>query len=335
MALLFMDGFEAGDYTLKWDGTNSVWATNYSPRVGTNTYYATPTFSSSSMSLYKNLTPTSSKLTFGMALRLNVLNSGNAPIALYSNSGNNLQFTLKINASGYVQIYRGSSTLLATGTTALPLDTWLYLELQVLISTTVGTAEVRINGATTPDITFSGNTQNYVTSNLVDQWYYSAYADLDDVYVFDANGTTNTTFAGDVRVYALLPNGNGSSSQFTGSDGDSTNNYQLVNEQPFSTSDYVGSATSGQRDTYAMADLPANVSTVLGAQNNVIVAKSDAGTASFKPALNIGGTLSYGPTRVLNTTYTSYRDIYDHNPVTSANWTVSDINGLEDGVEVV
>ena len=40
-----------------------------------------------------------------------------------------------------------------------------------------------------------------------------------------------------------------------GSDGNSVDNYQLVDEYPYNTTDYVGSLTTGAKDTYDFANL--------------------------------------------------------------------------------
>jgi hypothetical protein len=191
-----------------------------------------------------------------------------------------------------------------------------------------------LNGVTTPEINFTGNNYPSGGSSNMDMLGLSVHGDLDDLYVLNSVGSANTTFLGDVRVYAMRPSGNGSYSQLTGSDGDSINNYALTGEQPYSTANYAGSAVSGQRDTYALGDVPGAVASVIGVQNNLIAAKADAGTVSIKPVLKAGSNLYYGATRNPTTVYTAYQDVYDTNPDTSTSWTVSDVNSLEDGMEI-
>lgn len=335
MALLFMDGFEMGDGALKWDTVSGYATASTSPRVTGGGYYLHP---SSSASLTKQVT-VSAQVTAGVAFRLTSFDTNDQLICL-SMSNTYAPLWVGVSSGGYLQLNMYPSLLaspqtLATGTTRLSLNLWYYLEMQATLNDTTGTAQVRLNGVTTPEISYTGNTYYPGGSSTMDTMQVQIHGDVDDLYVLNSVGSANTTFQGDVRVYALLPNGNGSSSQLTGSDGDSTNNYQLVNEQPYNTANYVGSAVSGQRDTYTLADLPATVTSVVGVQNNLIAAKSDAGTISMKPALKIGAGVYYGATRSPNTAYGAYQDVYDKNPATSASWTVSDVNSLEGGMEVV
>lgn len=332
MALIFMDGFEMNDGPLKWNYAYGYSTANTSPRCGTG-YYATGVISGVTLSLQKNFTA-AAQVTTGVAVR--TASSGTTKIAFFTDGGSSLQITVFINSARYIEIRRGSSTgtLLATGTTQLALNSWFYIEAQASVSATFGTVTVRLNGSTTPEVTYTGITKNGGTSTMIDMVEFDNQGSFDDCYILDSTSTSNTTFLGDVRVFALAPNGNGTYSQFTGSDGDSVNNYQLVNESPYSTANYVGSSTVGSRDTYAMSDLPGTVNKVFGVQNNLIAAKSDAGTANIKSALNIGGSLYYGAVRALCTSYASYQDVYNTNPSTSSTWTVTDINNLEDGTEV-
>jgi len=213
------------------------------------------------------------------------------------------------------------------------------MEMHVKISDTVGIAELRIDGNTTNEITFNGDTKNGGTNASIDNITFS-HSGLGitmwftDVYICDTTGSNNNSWLGDVTVRTLVPSGNGASSQLVGSDADSTNNYLLVSQQPVTSATYVGSPTTGQYDSYTLGDLPAAVTQVFGVQLNSFMGKSDATLASAKPFLNIAGTKYYGTTDVLGTTNQTYCDIYNTNPGTTLTWTISDVNGLEAGMEV-
>ena len=155
------------------------------------------------------------------------------------------------------------------------------------------------------------------------------------MYKLDSTGTLNNTFLGDVAVRNLVPSGNGTSSQLTGSDGDKVDNYEWVDEMPFNALGYVGSATPGDLDTYAIADLGAGITTVYGVQVNSRMAKTEASLAQAKLALRSGGTVYYGTTRALSTSYVGYYQLYETDPATSAQWTTGGVNAIEAGMEVV
>lgn len=74
-----------------------------------------------------------------------------------------------------------------------------------------------------------------------------------------AAGGTQTSWPGAESLVYLFPNGNGDLSQWAGSDGNSTDNYLLVDEVPPNTTDYVESNTSGQIDEYELTATPAGM----------------------------------------------------------------------------
>lgn len=333
MALLFLDGFDAGDLATKWITTNGVFsASSSTTRFGTGMVAA----STGSDALVRNIT-SSAQITLGVAM---YVSAGAPAITIRGDTGTTTHLSImRQSESGVIEVRRGSSTgtVIAQGTTMIPLNTWNYIEVQATIADAGGIVRVRLNGSSTNEINFTGDTKNAGTSTNIDQVGFGTTSTssvrFDDFYVLNSTGSSNTTFLGDIRVHTLSPNGNGTNSQLTGSDGNQTDNYLLVDERPFSTADYVGSPTVGLRDTYALADLPA-VSQIFGLQNNFIGAKSDASSGNAKSALLISSTLYYGATRALGTSYVAYSDIYDANPNTSTAWTDSVVNGMEAGMEV-
>lgn len=88
------------------------------------------------------------------------------------------------------------------------------------------------------------------------------------------------------------------------------------------------------RDTYAFGDLPVGINTIYGLQLSGYMAKSDTSTAYSKNALLTGGSLYYGATRTLGTSYTVYNDVFETDPATGAAWTNSGVNSAEAGMEV-
>jgi hypothetical protein len=144
----------------------------------------------------------------------------------------------------------------------------------------------------------------------------------------------NTDFLGDVRVQALLPTGNGNSSQLVGSDGNSTDNYLLVDEvPPNEDTDYVESATVNDKDTYVFGNLTPTTGTVFGVQIVAEARKTDAGVRSFKSVARLSATEADGPDTTLSTTYAFYMDKRDTKPG-GGSWTITNVNDAEFGVKV-
>lgn len=330
MTLLYMDGFDAKDGALKWS-------------TFTGAASATTRFTAGFSALFSNDGATakrpltaSATLIAGFAHRQDS-NTGNssAPFfAMYGDSGATQHMTLRL--SGTQLILARGATSVATVSGLILAATWNYLEISATVDSTVGAVTVKCNNATV--ISFTGNTKNGGTATTLDAVQFGGQfaggnTYIDDVYICNALGSRNNAFLGDARVETGLPNGAGSSTQFTPTG--SGTNYLNVNDVPDSTATFNGDSTSGHRDTYAMADLIAGTGTVFAVQQVMAAFKSGAGTASLKGAQKSGATVSYGATRSLGTSSASYQDVFETNPATAASWTGSDVNGLEAGAEVV
>ncbi len=335
MALLFMDGFGGADSTYKWDLTSSTYlVATASPRVSGGIYGDCGTVKAFSKTI-----SASARVFIGIGIRTNT----GSYISFYGDNGVTQHITVARNiTNGLLEIRRGNNagTLLASGTQPIFDNQWNYVEISVTISDTIGEVHVRLNGQTTDNVAFTGDTKNAGTATTIDKIYVhsgtgaSNVFDMADLYILNNTGTLNNTYLGDVVVRTLAPTGNGTYSQLTGSDGNQTDNYLLVDESPFSSADYVGSATVGQKDMYVMANLPGGVSTVHGVQVNGKMAKTDASLASARYLLRSGGTDYAGTTRALTTTHTGYYEIHELDPATGVAWTPSGVNSAEAGMEV-
>ncbi|MEO5499635.1 MAG: hypothetical protein ABIR46_03990, partial [Candidatus Saccharimonadales bacterium] len=327
----FMDGFSYADQAYKWDVTSSTLSiTTTTPRTPGG-YKA----QLSNNSIYKTI-PSSTKVIAGMGFNT----ATNWWVTFYGDAGVTSHITvIRSSTTGFIEIRRGNEngTVLATGTQVTANGQWNYVEVSVTISDTVGEVHVRLNGGTTDEVSFTGDTKNGGTVNATDRLRMAGGSSnfISDVYVLDDTGPTLNSFLGDVVVRTITPTGNGASSQLVGSDGNSTDNYLLVDEHGYSSVDYVGSATATQKDTYAMADLPAGVTTVYAVQVMGFMEKSDATTAQSRLLLRSGGTDYTGVTRTLTTSTTGYYELYTQDPATSAAWTPSGVNGIETGMEVL
>lgn len=218
-----------------------------------------------------------------------------------------------------------------------------YFELKVVFHNSTGSIELRrdeevlltltgqdtINGGTgvIDRVTF-GPTQNNANSQHID-----------DIYIMDGSGSSPyTDYLGDVHVVDLLPNGNGNSSQFDGSDGNSTDNYLLVddplNAAPV-TSDYVESSTAAEKDSYTFENMPGTLDVIFGVKATMHAQKSTAGTRQGRVFTRISGTNYNGDDEYVPAFgWNGFSHLWVLNPADSAAWEDSDVNGAEFGVEV-
>lgn len=334
MTLLFMDGFDIGDRAIRYaSGGNGTLS-------GTNTRF------NYGLALTYNSTGTLSTFAFTAASQVFVgaafdLARNRHSIRFLGDARATSHITVNFFTDGSIEIRRGTATgtviASAIAGTIAP-SVWHYVEVSCTISDTVGQVDVRVDGASTAILSFTGDTKNAGTNTTIDGVAFDSNGTtscaMDDLYILNSSGSTNNTFLGDVRVYALAANGNGNYSQLVGSDGNSTDNYLLVDEKPYSATDYTGSATIGDKDSYVMEDLPAGVTTVFAVQEVAIAAKSDAGAGSLKQLIRRSSTDYLTAAKALTTAYAPYLNLRETDPSTSTAWTASGVNATEAGIEV-
>jgi hypothetical protein len=275
----------------------------------------------------------------GFALKTDANISGTSIISFYGDSNSTQHITLTTEATNnYLQVRLGSAsgTVLATSATPFPtLNQWRSINMYVKIHDTTGRVVVKVDGVT--QIDFTGDTKNGGTNTTIDgirlAMSSGANRAISDLVVCDGLGTINNTYPGDISVIRRLPNANGTYSDFTGSDGNSTDNYLLVDDSPTDTADYVYAASSGLKDSYGVEDLPLSATSVLGVRAVAKCAKSGAGSAGMSVFVREGSTDTFGPDVPLSTSFSWQGDtIRETAPSTGVAWTISGVNAMEIGV---
>jgi hypothetical protein len=98
----------------------------------------------------------------------------------------------------------------------------------------------------------------------------------------------------------------------------------------------VGSATVGQRDLYALTDVPGGVS--VGSINVVeaiaLAHLSDAGSGSMGLTVKSGATINEASAQALAVSPDYYRARWEVDPNTGAAWTLAAVNAAEAGATV-
>lgn len=347
MTLLFFDGFENPDTMAKpeWDTANS-WLSQTGRNTGGNA-------ASLNANLIKSLTLPSSAATMFMGIAVQVRSSAVfgvsgvvSCISFRTAAADNMSLTFDVNGRLQVRSGAANGTILATGTTAFPLNTWVQLQVKAILSTTNGTVEIRINGSTTPEILLTGvataNATGAVATIRLGNAITTAASAIwfDDMWVCDGvdatatQGRANNDFLGDLKVAMLLPSGAGASTQWTPNT--AVANYTTVDEATPNTSDYVSASAAGLRDLYDVADLPTTspIAQVLGVRAGLYAQKSDVGAASVRTLIRQGnGTVNQGSAIGLGTTF---GPVYGPLMATKADgtvWSVADVNAVQVGAD--
>lgn len=330
MTLLHMDGFEISLST-RYGATSAVLSS-------TNTRFSYGSKLLTDGQAVPINFPAAETIVTGFAFR--DANDLQGYVTFYGDSGATQHVTVVFDqATKLITVRRGNTVGTPLGTTAALSTGWAYYEIKLTIGDgTAGSVIVRKNGVEVIN-TGGVDTKNGGTNASVDNIRIgsvgSGTGEFDDWYVLNTSGSTNNDFLGDVRVMTLAPNGNGASSQFAGSDGNSVDNYLLVDEQPFTVGgDNVYSSTIGHKDLYTTTNLPATTTTVYAAQDIAVAKKDNAGLAGIKTLVRISATDYASATAYLGADVQVCTNIRETNPNTGVAWTPSDIDGLEVGVEV-
>lgn len=347
MSLILFEGAECGvaaGLASRWTSVGAgVKVATTAPRTGA--WHLNASDTSASTAFYKDMGSSEHEtFTVGFAYRPSAASSYDYNVVFYGIGGtvDHIRFYVD-QVNRQLSFKRAGTTVIAQTATGIGpaswTDTWNYYECKVTCDDTNGYVEARINGVSY--LTWTGDTRNGGADAKIDRVYFGGTTGAsntryyDDIYICNGDGTSPNDFLGDCKVYPLLPNGNGTYSQLTGSDGNSTDNYLLVDETTPSTADYNGHATVGNKDTYALSDLPDTDVTIYGISVLSRAAKNDAGAKKARAVIRTASTDYTGSDMSLGTTYSTFAEqSWFLNPNSGSAWTATQVNALEAGFEV-
>ncbi len=226
-----------------------------------------------------------------------------------------------------------------SGSTAIgsfPMGRWVLLEVRFRIDGAAGVVTVKADGIEV--YTSTGDTLGTLTGvdNILMDATYSAMF-VDDLALNDTTGGEDNSWCGDGYVEALLPDGNGDQSDFTGSDGNKVDNYLLVDEVPNDgDTSYVEDSVPGEFDLYTLANFDGTNKIV----RRVWVESRARSTASVgdqcRLIVKTGGSVYKSAGIGLPASYArQVGEDYRVNPNSGIAWTDADLDALQAGIEVV
>lgn len=242
---------------------------------------------------------------------------------------------------------RLGATVLATGTYVVRAGEWIQLAIKIVIADAPnGRYELRINGSTTPDINFSGDTRNGGSANWTrtyfGSWDTSQFTvlsfDFDDLIIQDNAGSSpENDWLGDLQIDAAIADGDGDDTAWAiGGSSPAATRWQSIDELVADDAvTLVESNTVGQRNLFTFAAVPTTqtVAIFVAAMITARMIKASATARGVKQAFKSGGTLGLGAEHTLTTSYADYAHIAHDDPGGSA-WTNTTFNGAQGGVEV-
>lgn len=281
-----------------------------------------------------DLDPARDTLTVGMQVRTstNFANINSSFLVIVSD-GTTTSANVRVSTTGEILLYRGGTFLVNTGV-RLSLNTSYYIETQFKIDN-AGRFELRLN-----------NQQVYVNENVDldpgpvktgwDRVRWQGIGNnefIDNMYITDNQGTTNTGFLGPIAVDYLVPNGDGDSSEWTPSQG--TENYLMVDDATLDAdSTFVSSSTSGELDLYEITDIPAASTPIIGFQV-VHTLRADSGPVNISSVVRSGSTdITESLGEISNGSYFCYLSHFSSSPTSGQFWTDDEINSIQVGIQI-
>lgn len=335
--IAFIDGFD--HYTVAQGGRKySVFPSGTSMGTGRTGSGQALTINNTSSVMEKTFSVNSQAWRVGLALRITA-NGASAMSLIQLKDGASAQCELVINSSRNIQINRNGTLVGSAGTTTLAQNTWYYIEWYASIkdSITSGNCQVYLNNVL--ELNLAGgsdikNTTNAYANRVAITAQSSWTINIDDLVISTMDDTATPTFLGDLKVETLYPDGNGNYSDFDGSDGNSTDNYQLVDEAQNNDADYVTSDVVSDRDSYTLSNPTVVPASIKAVQITTSIRKDDAGSRVGRVFSRISGTNYESSDIALSTSFEFKSHIMETNPNTTSAWTASDLNSLEVGVKV-
>ncbi len=231
MAIIFMDGFNhMNSYTLlarKWNQANGGAFSTSDQRFSGQQYYV-----GSLSQLIYNLPASTDNAIVGFGYYNNFSYNGNNSVAIVSaiNQAENAnQLVLRTSLYGYLYVTIGSSTTPVAGlysSRPLRYKAWHYIEWKFTTSnsSSAGDCLVYLDGEEVLNIPATNDLQGSTVSTFeIIRFDANSPTNFSDIYIADDTGSTNNDVLYCPRVFTVLPDGNGNTSQWTPTAG---SNYQ-------------------------------------------------------------------------------------------------------------
>lgn len=207
---------------------------------------------------------------------------------------------------------------------------WQHIGIDFKVDASAGWCNVYVDGVLAME--YSGNTGSVSATALsfgkLESFSHTSDFYHDDMYIDDTTGEAAPAAPPVLRFYPLFPDGTGTYSQWTGSDGDSTDNYALVDEVPSSSTDYILSATADQIDSYTTS----TISLFTGQRINAVIPTAEirkiGATAKIALGTRLGSTDSVGSDKDLYSSNAPISERQTTKPGGGA-WTQSDLDSVE------
>lgn len=250
---------------------------------------------------------------------------------------------IRVTPTGAIEVLRAPSTQLGISAAGLVFAGFYnYLEVLCTVDGAAGVVTVNLNNNNLLSLT-SQNTDNGGAVPEINAIQFQggnpSGTFIDDVYINDTVGAApQNGIMGDTRVESLVPIADGAVNDFPVLEPVSpTTHFDKVDDPvPDDAVTFVGSEAGGDIDVFDMQTLsdPGGSSAIYGVQQLIYGRKDKVTAKSFIQILRSGGTNYQGATNPLMTAFDYYREMWQQDPDTAADWTEVGVNTAQFGAEV-
>jgi len=250
--------------------------------------------------------------------------------------GNTYQCAIYVAATGSIMVYtKNDGSLLGQSAVGVIKTQWQYWELKIVCHATEGSVVIRIDGVEVLNLTDidtqtagAGGVTKLHWSNMVDT---SGTSYLDDIIVYDDEGSTFNNFQGDLAIVGHPPE------EDVDQEWNSTevNHFEAVNVSGANyDADQIDSSAEGDKDSFRITP-DVTYPSVMGLEVAAYGLNDAGGIVKITPFVRIEDTVYYGAQQTMSAgdpDKTSY--VWEKNPATGTLWSRSVITAADFGFEV-
>lgn len=325
---LFQSGFESGSKD-EFDDPAIAWGITAS-NVRTGTYAGGVAVTVPNRYIRKDVTG-SLQQRCGFNIYMD-LPTNECEILTVRHSGGEL-FNINYNPTGELELEVNGTRQDITTTGPLTDDAHHLIGVDFKINATTGWIYVYLNANPTAVLSFTGNTG----SNNAERYDFGTYVDagnvgawtFDDIFIDDTVGEGSAALPPFLRFYPLTLNGNGNYNEWVGSDGNSVDNYLLIDERGPSDSDYLESDAAAEDDSWAMSNITLEAQQTIQAVIPLIRAQRFGSSETLKIGTRLSATDLLGSEQ--SPQFGDYDYLWERQTTKPGGgaWTESDVNSAE------
>ena len=258
---------------------------------------------------------------------------------------NTTHCTIEMGSVGEFRLFNSTTAFKDTAVFTNPhtfwtRNVWHWVEFDVTISNSVGTATIYLDGVESTTWT-NEDTQSSSFSDLLSVTYINdSNHDMQwaSAYLMDTNGTANNSRLGPFYVQTITPNGDGGTTDWTPLSG--LTNYEMIDDAtPDDATTYVSSSTVNDTDYYDYTALSTgvgtgNFDTISGVRVASLIRKLSAGDRLIRTAVSSGLSTGEAAAAGVPVDWWGHIGIFEQDPDTSTAWTPAGINAAQFGITI-